>query len=70
MSAKSLPLAATENPDRLVGRKQIAEMFGLLPATIAMWQYRGQFPKPDYAPTSRTLRWKLSTVRKFMDGQK
>ena len=56
--------------DPLVSPATFAEMLGV--SKKSLWRYisAGTIPPPDRRFTARTIRWRLSTVRKVLEQRK
>jgi predicted site-specific integrase-resolvase len=66
MSAAALPLAKSE--DRLLSRKQIAEIYGVTAQTVYIWDRKGILKGVRVG--RRGIRYKMSEVRAALEGQR
>lgn len=67
-SPGSCQVSLTENHlDRLLGVRAVCQILDTRDRTLRRWICAGKFPKPDKR-IGRTLRWRESTVRNFIEG--
>ena len=63
------------DPDKLLTGRDVARLLGIAPQTWRTYVMRGQAPAPDDpdagTPVNRRVpRWRLSTVRTYVQGRK
>lgn len=56
-------LPAIPENDRIIWRRDLVEITGCHPSTIARWRRNGILPKPDAEFTKGIYGWKLSTLK-------
>jgi predicted DNA-binding transcriptional regulator AlpA len=56
--------AATD--DRLLTRKQVAEVLGFQPQTLARWTWEGREDRPPEVRVGRSVRYRASAVRQWI----
>jgi len=49
--------------DRVIWRPDLQKMMGVTSETIRRWMKAKRLPAPDVAMSSRTLGWRVSTLR-------
>lgn len=49
--------------DRVIWRHSLCEIMSVSSETVRRWMKSGKLPKPDVAMSSRTLGWRVSTLR-------
>lgn len=54
---------AANDPNRVIYRADLPELFGVTSETIRRWMKAGKLPKPDVAITQRTVGWRISTLQ-------
>ena len=55
---------ATE--DRLLTRKEVAEVLGFQPQTLARWAWEGREDRPPEVRVGRAVRYRASAVRQWI----
>ncbi len=53
----------TNDQDRVIWRPQLQQMMGVTSETIRRWMRDHRLPEPDVAMSSKTLGWRVSTLR-------
>lgn len=53
----------TEQPDRLIYRRELKSTIGVSNETIRRWMRDHKLPAPDVLISQKTLGWKKSTLR-------
>lgn len=54
---------AATNPNRVIYRADLPELFGVTSETIRRWMKAGKLPTPDVRITQRTVGWRVSTLQ-------
>lgn len=49
--------------DRVIWRPDLQKMMGVTSETVRRWMKAKRLPKPDVAMSSKTLGWRVSTLR-------
>lgn len=63
-----MALTATEI-DRMLSVKEAADLIGMKPQTLDKWRMQGNQAAPGFVRIGRSCRYKLSTLKTWMDGQ-
>ncbi|THJ49451.1 helix-turn-helix domain-containing protein [Candidatus Frankia alpina] len=58
-----------DNFEPLLDYTDIANLAGISPDTARAYRSSGHLPKPDQQTSSRRPRWKLSTVRAWLENR-
>lgn len=66
-------MAAVKDPvlsDPLLNKKAVAELLGVTERTLERWIMEERFPRPiRVAGSSHCLRWRRSTIERYLDKQ-
>ena len=60
----------TEEIDRMLTEKEAGALIGMKPQTMAKWRMAGNPNAPSFVRIGRSCRYKLSTLRKWMESRK
>ena len=66
---KNLSKVVLSDGDRLITTKQLADMFEVAENTITRARVYGTGQFPPYIKVGKSVRYRLSTVKAFLDGQ-
>ncbi len=58
-----------DNIEPLLDYTDIAELAGISPSTVRAYRSSGHLPQPDIQTSPRRSRWKLSTVRTWLENR-
>ncbi|WP_328591870.1 helix-turn-helix transcriptional regulator [Candidatus Frankia alpina] len=58
-----------DNIEPLLDYTDIAELAGISPSTVRAYRSSGHLPRPDIQTSPRRSRWKLSTVRTWLENR-
>lgn len=56
-----------ESVGAFVTKRQIADLLGVTTRTTTRWLAEGRMPPPDVRINARVIRWKVSSVREFLE---
>jgi len=56
----------TATEDRLLTRKQVAEVLGVQPQTLARWKWQGREDRPPEVRIGRAVRYRASAVFRWI----
>jgi predicted DNA-binding transcriptional regulator AlpA len=57
---------ATATDDRLLTRKQAAEVLGFQPQTLARWKWEGRADRPPEVRVGRAVRYRASELSRWI----
>ena len=57
---------ATATDDRLLTRKQAAEVLGFQPGTLARWKWKGLEDRPPEVLVGRSIRYRASALDRWI----
>lgn len=60
---------ASDEMERFYDQKELAERFSLCKRTLRRLVVKGQFPPADLTLSKTCLRWRESTIRKWVESQ-
>lgn len=57
---------STTTDDRLLTRKQAAEVLGFQPQTLARWKWEGREDRPPEVRVGRSVRYRASSLARWI----